>query len=71
MNTAETISTIALVVSTLSLVVSGFNAFRDKAKLKSTLHGSMSSEYLLVYLGALTAARSFQNYLVAKGQARP
>lgn len=32
-----------------------------------TLHGAMSSEYLLVYLGALTAARSFQNYLVAKG----
>lgn len=36
-----------------------------------TLHGVMSSEYLLVYLGALTAARSFQHYLTAKGQARP
>lgn len=31
-----------------------------------TLHGSMTGEYLLVYLGALTAARSFQHYLTAK-----
>jgi|GEM_PF-6911690 len=36
-----------------------------------TMHGAMSAEYLLIYLGALTAARSFQNYLVAKGQSRP
>lgn len=36
-----------------------------------TLHASMSSEYLLVYLGALTAARSFQHYLTAKAGAAP
>ncbi len=36
-----------------------------------TLQGAMSGEYLLIYLGALTAARSFQDYLVAKGDGRP
>lgn len=35
------------------------------------LHGLMSCEYLLVYLGALTAARSFQHYLIAKGGGNP
>ncbi len=36
-----------------------------------TLHGLMSGEYLLIYLGALTAARSFQNYLVSRGGGQP
>lgn len=34
--------------------------------LKLTWAGTMSAEYILIYLGAVTAARSFQNYLVAK-----
>lgn len=32
-----------------------------------TMNDRMSAEYLLIYLGAVTAARSFQNYLVARG----
>ena len=34
-----------------------------------TLHDSMSAEYLLIYLGAATASRGFQNYLATKNQA--
>ena len=33
-----------------------------------TVTNSMSGEYFLIYLGALTASRGFQNYLVAKGK---
>jgi len=33
-----------------------------------TLSGKMTAEILLIYVGAVTAARSFQNYLTARGQ---
>jgi hypothetical protein len=36
--------------------------------IKMTLNGNLGTEMFLVYVGAITAARSFQNYLSAKGK---
>ena len=47
--------TVGMVVSTIIVI-------------KLTWTGGMSYEILLVYLGATTAARSFQTYLINKGK---